>query len=217
MTAAKSLKGSKTKSIIIKSAKLLFKEKGFAKTSVLDICNAAGVKAGTFTYHFNTKDDLVRAIYAEVFGKCYEFVDSKLDRELNSVEKNTFVAFLYFHALLNDPQTSAFHHEILIKGSVRNFVYPIVFPLFEHYNHDLNLNLLEKELTDIDLAVHGISREIVTDYLENPGKRSIIDIVNTIYIFRARIFTIDENLMKVYLFNGMEFERNYDHTHIRLL
>lgn len=217
MAVATSRKGSKTKNLILTSAKRLFKEKGFAKTSVMDICAATGVKAGTFTYYFNTKDDLVRTIYAEVFLKCYDFVDNKIDRKLNSMEKNTFVAFLYFHALLDDKQISAFHHEILLKGSVSSFIYPIAFPLFKYYNRDLNLNLSDKELADIDLAVNGISREIVTDFLENPGKRSIIDMVNTIYIFRARIFTIDENLMKVYLFNGMEFERNYDHSHIRLL
>lgn len=217
MPVAKSRKGSETKSLIVKSAKGLFKAKGFAKTSIMDICEAANVKAGTLTYYFSTKDDLVRAIYAEVWSKCYEFVDSKIDREMNSVEKNTVVAFLYFYAILDDPQMSAFHHEILLKGSVSSFIYPIAFPLFEHYNRDLNLNLSEKELADIDLAVNGISREIVTNYLENPGRRSIIDMVNTIYLFRARIFTIDENLMKVYLFNGMEFERAYDHSHIRLL
>lgn len=217
MAIATSRKGSKTKGLILASAKRLFKAKGFSKTSVMDICTAAGVKAGTFTYYFKTKDDLVRTIYAEVFLKCYDFVDSKVDRELNSMEKNTFVAFLYFHAILANAQNSAFHHEILLKGSVSNFIYPIAFPLFEYYNRDLNLKLSDKELADIDLAVNGISREIVTDFLENPGKRSIIDMVNIIYIFRARIFTIAENLMKAYLFNGMEFERTYDHSHISLL
>lgn len=40
----------------------LFKERGYEKTSVLEICRAANVSEGTFYYHFPTKDDLVRLL-----------------------------------------------------------------------------------------------------------------------------------------------------------
>lgn len=217
MSVATSRKGIGTKQVIIDTTKNLFKQKGFAKTSIKDICELANVKPGTFTYYFNSKDDLIGELYGRMFNECYEFVESKLDRLMNSLEKNTIVAFLYFYAIFADEKSMAFHHEILIKGSVGDYITQSAFPISEQFIKDFNLNFTQKELRDIDLAENGLSRELVIHFLENPNERSIVDLVNTIYIFRARLFTIDENLMKVYLFNGMEFERTFDHSHITLL
>lgn len=217
MPVATSRKGFETRQVIIRSAKKLFYEKGFGNTSIKDICLLANVKIGTFTYYFKAKDDVIREIYGSVFEKCYSFVDENLGRTVNSLEKNTIVAFLYFYAILVDENTRAFHLEILEKGSVGDYIRQIAFPISRDFIKDFKLGITEKELRDIDMAENGLSREIVTDYLRHPGERSLMDLVKTIYIFRARLFTVDEDIMKVYLYNGMEFEKAYDHSHITLL
>lgn len=217
MSVASSKKGIQTRKTIIDTTKSLFYEKGYANTSIKDICELADVKPGTFTYYFSTKDDLVRELYESVFTRCYEHVDLYSGRALMSLEKNTMVAFPYFYGILTDEKTRAFHYEILKKGSVGDYIYQAAFPISRLFLKEFNLSFSEKELQDIDMAENGLSRELVMDYLNNPECRTIIDLVNTIYIFRARLFTIEEDIMKIFLYNAMEFERTYDHSHITLL
>jgi TetR/AcrR family transcriptional repressor of nem operon len=47
---------------ILEAAVRLFRQKGFAATSVDDLCAAAGVTKGAFFHHFRTKDDLGAAV-----------------------------------------------------------------------------------------------------------------------------------------------------------
>ena len=210
-------KGARTRRQIIEAAKKLFHQSGYTRTSVKDICAESRVKAGTLTYYFRTKYDLVREMYEEVFSKSYEFVESRLDREVNSLEKNAIVAFVYFQALCADENTRRFHLEILEQGSVGDYIARIAFPVARQYIKDFKLGFTDRELNDINMADNGVSRELFTVFLKNPRGRSVQDMVNTIYIFRARLFTVDENVMKVYLYNGMEFSRTFDHSHITLL
>ena len=56
---------SAAKQRIAEVAANLFAERGFAGTSVRDICKAAGVSAPTLYYHFGSKDGLVEAIVFE--------------------------------------------------------------------------------------------------------------------------------------------------------
>jgi len=210
-------KGSRTRQQIVAAAKGLFYQKGYAKTSIKDICADSGVKAGTLTYYFKTKYDLVREMYEEVFRKSYELVESRLDRPVNSLEKNTIVAFIYFDAIYADEKTRRFHLEILERGSVGDYIARIAFPVARQYSRDLQLGFTDRELNDLNMAENGISRELSVDFLKNPRGRPVQDLVNTIYILRARLFTVDENAMKVYLYNGMEFAKTFDHAHITLL
>ncbi len=52
-----------TKSDIMFSAFTLFSKKGFNKTSVREIVEMAGVAKGTFYLYFETKEDILRAMY----------------------------------------------------------------------------------------------------------------------------------------------------------
>lgn len=57
------MKSSQTKEGILKSALVLFKKRGFQKTSMRDIATEAGVALGATYYYFRTKEDLVFAFY----------------------------------------------------------------------------------------------------------------------------------------------------------
>jgi AcrR family transcriptional regulator len=217
MSIASSKKGLKTKNDILEASKELFYENGFFSTSIQNICDLSGVTAGTFTYYFKTKDDLIRELYGSVWHKCYDYVEQYLTREVDSLQKNTMVAFPYYYSFLHDEKTRSFHREILMKGSVKDYIAPVAIPVSKQFLIDFHLNFSDQELMDIDTAENGLSREIIMDYLDNPEKRSLTDLINTIYIFRARLFTFDEDLMKIYLFNAMELARRHDHSHIRLL
>ncbi len=47
------------KTILVNSAKTIFMEKGYAKTTVDEICSLAGVAKGTFFYYFETKQHII--------------------------------------------------------------------------------------------------------------------------------------------------------------
>ncbi len=51
---------------------------GFPRTSVAEVARRAGVSKGVVTYHFAAKDDLIRAVIAQVLGSMAEFVEPRL-------------------------------------------------------------------------------------------------------------------------------------------
>lgn len=61
----KTKKSQATRSAVLKAALELFKEKGFAETTMRDIATRAEMAVGAAYYHFDSKDDLVFAFYVE--------------------------------------------------------------------------------------------------------------------------------------------------------
>jgi AcrR family transcriptional regulator len=51
--------------LVLDAAARLFRERGYAVTSMRDIAAASGMLAGSLYYHFASKDDLLVAVYAE--------------------------------------------------------------------------------------------------------------------------------------------------------
>ena len=58
-----------TKMLILSSARTLFAEKGYENTPVEEICVLAGIAKGTFFYHFESKQAIVRYILAMQIGE----------------------------------------------------------------------------------------------------------------------------------------------------
>lgn len=80
---------------LIDAAESLFSEKGFNETSVNDICDKVGVAHGLFYYYFDSKEDLIEAITAEVIGE----LESKLDVILENPEMRADEKFIRFLSL----------------------------------------------------------------------------------------------------------------------
>jgi len=51
---------------------------GFARASVGELARRAGVSKGVVTYHFAAKDDLIRAVIADVIGSMAEYLEPRL-------------------------------------------------------------------------------------------------------------------------------------------
>lgn len=64
--------------IISVSAKL-FIEKGYDKTSIQDIVNALGMSKGAITHHFNSKEDIFKAVMEMQFEQITESIKQMLD------------------------------------------------------------------------------------------------------------------------------------------
>jgi TetR/AcrR family transcriptional repressor of nem operon len=92
MVEAKVLSDTKTK--LLDAALLVIRTKGYAGTSVDDLCHAAGVTKGAFFHHFKSKEDMAVAAAAhfgamaeELFSQAaYRTLSDPLERLLGYVE-----------------------------------------------------------------------------------------------------------------------------------
>ena len=53
-------------------------ELGFPRASVAEVARRAGVSKGVVTYHFAARDDLIRAVIADVLGSMAEHMEARL-------------------------------------------------------------------------------------------------------------------------------------------
>jgi AcrR family transcriptional regulator len=63
---------------VLDAAARLFRERGYAVTSMRDIAAASGMLAGSLYYHFASKEDLLVAVYAEGVKRIGAAVDAAL-------------------------------------------------------------------------------------------------------------------------------------------
>lgn len=217
MSIQKQSRGLKTKINLLNAAKQLFHDKGFAKTSAKEICELANVKPSNFNYYFESKEKLLQEIYSEIFMKSYSFVESNITYKVNSIEKNVLSTYTYVMGVFKDEQTTAFHYETLLRESPAIFLGNNFRHVYKQFHKDLNRKVTSLELANLINADIGMRRELYIYFIEHPGEQELTDLINFLHIFRGRLLQMDESVMKSYLFNAYEFERNYDHSHICLL
>jgi AcrR family transcriptional regulator/SAM-dependent methyltransferase len=73
-------KPAERKAEMLLRAKELFWQKGFQNTTVDDIVKAANVAKGTFYYYFQTKEDVLEAIIAQMEKDCLESVEEIIEK-----------------------------------------------------------------------------------------------------------------------------------------
>ncbi len=73
---------SEGKQRILDEAAVLFQRQGYAETSLRDIAAAAGMKAGSLYYHFESKDDLFTAVLAHGIAVMVDAFDDASDAAL---------------------------------------------------------------------------------------------------------------------------------------
>ena len=66
MTSRKAEQSDATRSSLLRVARELFTEQGYAATSTTEIADRAGVTRGALYHHFAAKDDLFRAVFEEL-------------------------------------------------------------------------------------------------------------------------------------------------------
>ena len=66
MTSRKAEQSDATRSSLLRVARQLFTERGYAATSTTEIADRAGVTRGALYHHFPAKDDLFRAVFEEL-------------------------------------------------------------------------------------------------------------------------------------------------------
>ncbi|WP_066370586.1 TetR/AcrR family transcriptional regulator [Neobacillus fumarioli] len=72
------------------SGLVLFTEKGYKHTSVLDIVEMARISKTTFYQHFSSKEDLLANLFAVIFKE----IIAEVKREIDNEERNVYKAYV---------------------------------------------------------------------------------------------------------------------------
>lgn len=85
---------------IIHAAGEVVAELGYANASVARIAERAGISKGVITYHFETKDEILRLVAKQLFERCREHLEAREDRESGAAThlRTLIVAELEFFA-----------------------------------------------------------------------------------------------------------------------
>ena len=204
---------------IYATAKEVFYTEGYIKGTIKKIAERAQVPQGLVTYYFKTKEDLIKAVYSELHLQTYAFVENHTQSQgVNSIEKNAYTAFLYYSAVFKDEATTRFHADTLRRESIQTFLGQNFRHVYRQFINDCGYTLSDAELYTLSLADLGMRREIVLDFIENPKPgHTVRGLITHLYLYRSRLFKIDEEQMQTYLLRGEEFEQKYDHSKIKLL
>lgn len=95
-----------TKQRIVDCAKALFSQKGYATTSIQDICKAAGCSKGGVYHHFVNKEDLFVYITETAFTGSWELW-SRRSANVEDMEELFYVFADYFVDTLQRPLSKA--------------------------------------------------------------------------------------------------------------
>lgn len=106
--------GEQTRINIADQAKTLFSKKGYAATSIQDICLAAGCSKGNLYYHFKSKEDLFIYLEEQTYSDWWEQLEGEFARCKTFTEK--LYAYGNFVASNERPLYSAEREFINIAG-----------------------------------------------------------------------------------------------------
>jgi AcrR family transcriptional regulator len=99
-------KAEETRNRILDAALELFRERGFAQTTMRDVASAAGVATGAAYYYYRSKEELVLAFYVrtdeemrEAFAKALA-ASKTLEKRMRGLIEAKFTQFAQHRALL---------------------------------------------------------------------------------------------------------------------
>jgi AcrR family transcriptional regulator len=109
--ATQSERRQATQAAILKVAKRLFGERGFAATTIDDVAAVAHVAKGAVYHHFETKEALFEAVFDQASQELLAAVDSVAGSEKDALSAMANGTLAYFTACANGPTGQIVLHD----------------------------------------------------------------------------------------------------------
>ncbi len=138
------IKGNKTKLNILKTAQVLFTQKGYKETSMQDICDVTGLSRGGLYRHFGNKDQVFTQILLSIVESQIHFVQESMDDDAPAEEVLDSLLEYYFKVLVG--------HENSLPLAIGEF--------FNTTDNSDLLNQVFSSLTKLwdDVILYGVKR-----------------------------------------------------------
>lgn len=89
------------KDLILQKAALMFREKGFAATSMRDLAETVGIEAASLYNHIQSKSEILQDITFRMANECNDHLDSLDDNGMNSTEKIESLIRFHVQMMIN--------------------------------------------------------------------------------------------------------------------
>ena len=97
-----------TRMLILSSARTLFSEKGYDATPVEEICALAGIAKGTFFYHFESKQSIVRYILAMQMDEYRDQLMQQMDSLQDAISRVEYFVAALIEQADTAPETDSY-------------------------------------------------------------------------------------------------------------
>ncbi|ULO09373.1 TetR/AcrR family transcriptional regulator [Paenibacillus sp. 19GGS1-52] len=141
-----------TKENILEQAKQLFSKKGYAATTISDICRATGVSKGSIYHHFKNKEDLFISLAEHSFGNSWKDWDIKSSAYTSVIDKLYAYSDLFVDNL-ERPLTKAgedFINSVGMESEIGQRFYTIVTGYIERFELLITEGIERGELVSED-------------------------------------------------------------------
>lgn len=89
------------KDLILQKAALMFREKGFAATSMRDLAETVGIEAASLYNHIQSKSEILQDITFRMANECNDHLDSLDDNGMSSTEKIESLIRFHVQMMIN--------------------------------------------------------------------------------------------------------------------
>lgn len=122
----------RTRELILEKSAPLFREKGFAGTSMREIAAAAGIAVGNLCYYFPKKEDLYYSFYSRFFSALTEALEPIISKDCSPWVSFFAREYIIYYKFFADP-----HYRKQALDAIN-------IPVFrEHYCRDFYSRLIE--------------------------------------------------------------------------
>lgn len=165
-TQTSSVRSSSRRDVIIKSAITLFREKGYANTSITDIVDHAHIGRGTFYLNFNNKEELFIECADKIFFAMYDDVWQEIKNEKNMVERLRKRGSAFFRSypqwkdMMNLIRGAAVGDHPPFAEKLKQVMHQIIDPII----HDVERGVQQGSIRQLDPTLAGFVLMGIAEY-----------------------------------------------------
>lgn len=162
-------KGIETRNKIYQSAKKMFYEYGYKKTTIEKIAEDADVPVGLVTYYFK-KETILSHIYRDYMHSVVQAIEDQVgDRLNNHLQKHLLISQLFYICLVGDENNKEVYREIFIHRLISDDIYQRINHNMMQIVKDFHLEISEEMFHQMVIAEFGARRELLFHSYNEPN------------------------------------------------